>query len=317
MLKRLSSLHISDGKHKRRLSLVRTLVSGAVLSTALLGLPCRIQAQGDAPAPPVRPEFRWIVEAPLLATSATLYAISSQLHVTRKLVPTQGLDPGDVHWSFDRNIIGEHNVRADSDSDYFRDAIVAYPMVLAYFCQPSGERLKGTVQRSFVYAEAILIAEGLSSVIKRTADRPRPYTYLPADERPHESAYDVNSEVAFRSMPSGHATIAFCASGFAMTDHLLSRPDASWQQRAGFSFIGGFLAGMTSGLRVEGGQHFPSDAIVGGLIGTASGVAVPLLHHYIGGQARRAAMPSAGAWWQAIGGQVAGIGAGLLAASFY
>jgi membrane-associated phospholipid phosphatase len=312
-----SRSHVNaHGRHFHILMLHASLVC-TVVSMALAAPPCRAQDRNDTRAPAVRPEFRWRVDAPLLGTSAALYAVSSQLHVNRILVPPQGLDPADIHWSLDRNVIGEHNSRADRDSDYFRDAAVAYPMVLAYFSQPPGARQRGTLRRAFVYAEAILVAEGLSSVIKRTDDRPRPYAYLPENQRPHDPAYDVNSEVAFRSMPSGHATISFCASAFAMTDHLITRPDASWQQRAGFAFIGGFLAGMTSGMRIEGGQHFPSDALVGGLIGTASGVSVPLLHHYIGGDGQRAALPSASAWWQAIAGQVLGISAGLALASVY
>lgn len=102
-----------------------------------------------------------------------------------------------------------------------------------------------------------------------------------------------------------------------MTDHLISPPEASWKERVGTAFIGGCLAGTTSGLRIEGGQHFPSDVIVGGLIGTATGVGVPLVHHYVSRTARRAALPSWRAWKQAILGETVGIVAGLLIAETY
>jgi hypothetical protein len=288
-----------------------------IASLAFLGLAQSIPAQEPASTQPVHPEFKRLLDASLLASGVALLVVGNPIDVTRKPVPPEGLDPGDIHWSLDRGIIGKRSTRADSESDYFRDAAVAYPMVLRLISQPPGTRLSGTLWRSMEYIEAILIAEGVSAVIKNSADRPRPYTYLPADQRPNNRAYDVRVDEAFRSMPSGHATISFCAAAFAMTDQLISRPNASWQERAGVSFLGGFLAGMTAGMRVEGGQHFPSDTMVGGLIGIASGVTVPMVHEYIGADGHRAGRPSARAWWQAVAGLGAGTGIGFLAAHLY
>jgi membrane-associated phospholipid phosphatase len=301
----------------RRVAVARALLICTAVTLSLLGPPCQAQIESGAAAPAPQPEFRWSLDAPLLATGATLLGVASQLHVTRQIVPPQGLDRSTIHWSLDRDVIGQRSERADRESDIFRDVALAYPMVLAYWWQPSGARLQGTLRRSFMYAEAILLAEGLTYFIKRSVDRPRPFTYLPADRRPSDPPFNVTSEVAFRSMPSGHATIAFCAAGFAMADHLISRPQAGWQERVGVSFIGGFLAGLTSGMRIEGGQHFPSDTMVGGLIGTASGVTVPILHHYIGHDGRRTPMPAGSAWWHAIAGEVVGIAAGLWVAEQY
>jgi membrane-associated phospholipid phosphatase len=74
---------------------------------------------------------------------------------------------------------------------------------------------------------------------------------------------------------------------------------------------------MTATLRVRAGQHFPSDAVVGGLIGTASGVLVPLVHDYVDPEGRKVAGPSSRAWWQAIAAELGGIGLGVLAAQLY
>lgn len=289
----------------------------AVALLALLGIPCRADAQVDSLAQPVRPELRWQTEAPLIAAGAGLFAVGANLSITHKSVPPEGLDPSDVGLSLDRRSIGENSTHADTQSDYFRNAALAYPLVLALASQPSGARVSGTLRRSIPYAEALLIAEGLSAVIKGSADRPRPFNYLPVDQRPDDPAYDATVDDAFRSMPSGHAIITFCAAGFAMTDHLISRPNASWEERVGTAFVGGFLAGTTAGLRVEAGQHFPSDTIVAGLLGTGVGITVPLLHHYVGPTARRAPSPSWRAWRQAILGEVLGIAAGVLVAQTY
>jgi len=270
------------------------------------------EVRSDAPAPSVRPDFRWRLDGPILGAGAALLAVGHSMNATRRLVPPEGLDRGDVHWSFDRSVIGETDTHAGNESDYFRDAVLAYPVVVSFVSQSPGTRFSGTLRRSVPYAEAMLLAEGISLVLKNSADRPRPFTYVPVDRRPTGPAYDVTQSEAFRSMPSGHATSSFCAAAFAMTDHLLSRPEAGWLERAAVPFVGGALAGMTASLRVEAGQHFPSDVIVGGLIGASSGVAVPLLHRYVSADGRHAPRPSGRAWRQAVASLLAGVGAGVL-----
>lgn len=308
----------------RRLRGIPATLSLVVLNTAVacasvgLAVPAPALASGasgDPPAASVRPELRWGLDAPLLGAGASLLVAGQLLDAATRPVPAAGLDPADVHWSFDRGVIGERSTQADNESNYVRDAALVYPLAVAFISQPPGTRLRGTLRRSAMYGEALLIAEGISLVLKSPIDRPRPYTYLPADRRPDDSAYDVTVGEAFRSMPSGHATVSFCAAGFAMTDHLISRPDAGWLERAGVPFAGGVLAGMTATLRVEAGQHFPSDVIAGGLIGTSCGVAVPLAHRYLDPDGRRAPLPSGAAWRQGIIGLIGGIGTGVLIAN--
>jgi hypothetical protein len=286
----MPSRHARAGGRQTTRSVRRRRLVSAVMCLLLLGPAARAQAQGDVPAPPMHPRSRWLLDAPLLVSGATLLLVSRPLSVTRQVVPPQGLNPNTIFWSFDRSVVGNASTRADRASDYFAGAALAYPMMLAFVSQPSGTRWSGTLRRALVYS------------------------YLPVDQRPTTPAFDVTADEAFRSMPSGHATLAFSAATFAMTDHLISRPNASWQERVAISSLGGVMAGMTGLLRVEGGQHFPSDVIVGGLIGTASGITVPLVHHYITADGHRAGLPSGRAWWQAIAGYVGGIGVGIVAA---
>jgi hypothetical protein len=55
--------------------------------------------------------------------------------------------------------------------------------------------------------------------------------------------------------------------------------------------------------------------VVGSLIGTAGGVSIPLLHHYVLPGGRRAASPRGRAWLETAAGYVAGAGLGLGLAS--
>lgn len=294
-----------------------TLRALLACALAFAGAPSRaVAADGsDSAAAAVRPGIRWLPDAPLLVAGLSLAAVGKGMDVTPRHVPPAGLDRGDVHWSFDRSSIGKRDTRALSASDDARDAAVAYPVAVAFFSQPSGTRFTGTLARAVLYQEAMLLAGGTVLLIKGSADRPRPYTYLPLGGRPGDPAYDVTSREAFRSMPSGHASTAFCGAAFAMTDHLLSRPDAGWLERTAVPFAGGVMAGMTAALRVEAGVHFPSDVIAGGLIGASSGVAVPLAHRYLLAGGRRAPGPSGHDWALAVTGLLAGVGTGVLVAA--
>ena len=91
-----------------------------------------------------------------------------------------------------------------------------------------------------------------------------------------------------------------------MTEHLLYRPEASGLERVAIGFLGGALGTSTAALRVAAGQHFPTDVIVGSLIGAGTGVTVPLLHR--GSQP----MPSSRAWLQMWGGALGGSIVGIL-----
>lgn len=272
----------------------------------------RTAAAADSAARSVHPDVRWGKDGWHVAGGIGLVGGAQLLDVSIRHVPPQGLDPGDIRWSFDREQIGKLNTRALGASDLASAVSVTYPMIVAFASQPSGERVNGTLRRSVVYLEAYLLATGTSKLIKNSADRPRPYTYVSAGQRPDDPTYDVTESEAFESMPSSHASSSFCGAAFAVTDQLISRPHAGWVERVGVAFTGGLLASMTSALRVSAGKHFPSDVLAGGAIGMASGALVPMVHLYVTPSGRRAPRPSGRAWLQALAGMTAGVATGIL-----
>jgi len=296
----------------------RNRVTHCTVLACLIALLSASTATGATPAGadsalrPVHPEVRWGKDGWHVAGGVGLIAAAQLLDVSIRFVPPGGLDPADIPWGFDRDQIGKLNTDALDASDIASATSVAYPMILAFASQPSGERARGTLRRSVVYLEAYLLATGTSKLIKNSADRPRPYTYVSDAERPDLATYDVTESEAFESMPSSHASSSFCGAAFAMTDHLITRPHAGWVERVGVAFTGGLLASMTSTLRVSAGKHFPSDVLAGGAIGMASGVLVPMVHLYATPSGRRAPRPSGRAWLQALGGMSAGVAAGIL-----
>ena len=258
------------------------------------------------------PNLHWSSDGLLGAVGLAGSAIGLSLSVIRLAVPEGGLDPSTINWGIDRDAIGDPSSSADKVSDVVVFATVAGPPLLALLTQPGVHGFGNVIRRPIVlYGESLLLAQAITQVLKPVISRPRPFTYLPASERPTESGYDVTADDAFLSMPSGHAATTFAAASYAATDNLLSRPRAGTTEHGAIAAFGGLLAGFTSNMRKQADKHFPSDMLVGSLIGTASGVSVPLLHSYVFPGGGRAPRPGGQAWLVTAAAYVLGTGAGI------
>jgi membrane-associated phospholipid phosphatase len=274
----------------------KRLVPGA-LAVALMHTPLAAQV----PAAPAYPAYNTAKEIAITATGAALFIASQIVSFDPVTVPPEGLDPGEIRWSIDRNTVGNLDHDANVASDWTRVACIALPGVLTLAIGPTDERWGRLGRRLPVYAEAFLGTQGLTALAKRSIARARPYAYVPEADRPDEADYDVTLDRTFYAMPSGHASAAWTGVALALTEHLLARPTAGWKERAVLGFVGGGLAGATAGLRVEGGQHFPTDVATGAVIGIAGGVTIPLLHR------GATPLPSSRAWLATAGGTLAGV----------
>ena len=262
------------------------------------------------------PQLNWWSDGILGAIGLAGNAIGLTASATLQTVPAEGLDPSGINWGIDRDAIGNPSTSAKTMSDVAAMATLAGVPVLALLTQPGVHGFGNVVRRPFVlYGESVLLAQAITQVLKPAISRPRPFTYLPAAERPASSGYDVTSEHAFLSMPSGHAATTFAAASYAATDNLVSRPEAGSTEHVAVAAAGGLLAGLTAELRVKADQHFPSDVLVGGLIGTASGVSIPLLHSYVFPGGGKAPHVGGHAWLVSAVGYVLGTGAGVGLAS--
>jgi membrane-associated phospholipid phosphatase len=161
---------------------------------------------------------------------------------------------------------------------------------------------RGAAERGLVYTESLAGALLLVSATKTLVGRPRPYTYS-ADPRAQAHARRKGRD-ARRSFFSGHSTTAFAsvAAGAA----LYAGHESDRTRRAAAWGSGALLAAATANLRVRAGEHFYSDVLVGALIGTAVGTAIPAVH--TGG----AYAPSGGEWAAIAGGLVLGVTASEL-----
>ena len=122
-----------------------------------------------------------------------------------------------------------------------------------------------------MYLETILIANGIKEWTKLLVYRPRPYMYF--DDYPQEKVEDGDWNCSF---PSGHTTLAFAGAAFTTMVFCQCFPDSKWKYAVAGGAFG--IAAVTGGLRMASGNHFLTDVLVGAVIGTACGFAVPYMH---------------------------------------
>ena len=122
-----------------------------------------------------------------------------------------------------------------------------------------------------VLGETLLMTIAITEVVKNTTSRPRPFMRGLPDT---DSRYGRRS--SYRSFFSAHAAVAFAATMSYAKMHARSHPNSKPALVYGFG-IG--LAATGGSLRVAAGEHYPTDVIMGALVGSAIGLfATPALH---------------------------------------
>ena len=116
--------------------------------------------------------------------------------------------------------------------------------------------------------EALTFAQLAVQAIKFTTARQRPFVHVAAPGR----ATDTDDNMSFIS---GHAALAFSvATAAGMVAHR-----RGYQLEPVIWAVGFTLAGSTAYLRIAADKHYFTDVLAGSLVGSAFGVAVPLLLH--------------------------------------
>lgn len=127
-----------------------------------------------------------------------------------------------------------------------------------------------------MYVETMLLANGIKEWTKLLVYRARPYMYF--DGYPQDKLEDGDWNCSF---PSGHTTMAFASAAFTTMVFCQCFPNSQWNYAVAGAAFG--IAAITGGLRMASGNHFFTDVLVGAVIGTACGFAVPYMHtelHY-------------------------------------
>ncbi len=180
------------------------------------------------------------------------------------------LDPQSVN-SFDRPAVFYDPAgfaSAESKSDILMTAFVVSPIFLA---------LDKKIRRDWAdMLGMLLVAHGVDNTIFFSTillvRLPRPVVYNPAV--PLESKIGVGKTNSF---PSGHVSWAATSTFFMVKVYTDYHHIKGWKRM--LLYTGAALPPTIVGYyRVHADRHFTSDAIIGGLLGAAVGIATPELH---------------------------------------
>jgi membrane-associated phospholipid phosphatase len=187
------------------------------------------------------------------------------------------------HWARNRLIWNDLKSASIASSV----AMIALPVgdALALILMARADRAGGRemVEDVLVLTESVAVATSLMQVAKFSTLRLRPDAW---------AAGGGTSSGSRMSFWAGHASSAFAmAAGATQVARLRGR--AGWGWLAAASFAGAATVGY---LRVASDRHWTTDVLVGAVVGTASGLLVPLLVFHPAGEQRPAVtlMPAPG-----------------------
>ena len=144
-------------------------------------------------------------------------------------------------------------------------------------------KLKDRASLCLIYLEGYLLTQGLTSLVKSTTDRYRPFTYLTQeqidnlDDEAKEQFLDaIKGSDIEDSFFSGDASITAYALVFTAKTFNDYFPDSKLRYGVwGVSITGTALQAY---FRAKSGRHFPTDVIAGSLAGGALGFFIPQIH---------------------------------------
>lgn len=176
------------------------------------------------------------------------------------------LDKNSIN-GFDRWAAGHYSLSAVKTSDILLGASLVAPFSLLV----SGDVSKDWDKLSLMYVETMLWAAMLPSYTKGTVQRIRPFAY--DDTAPLDRRLEAETR---RSFFSGHTCLAFSSMVMFSTMYGDYFPESEYKPYVWAGSL--LLAGSVGYMRIVAGAHYPTDVIVGALIGSTVGYLIPVLH---------------------------------------
>ena len=176
-----------------------------------------------------------------------------------------GLDKNNVP-AFDRWAV-KYSDQADAQSNILFYGSIPYPLVLLLDkdIRHDAGRVGG------LYLEAMSITGLLYTGCDMLVDRYRPETYDAS--KPFGDRQSGNEKNAFFA---GHVALVGTTTFFTASIYDMYHPTSKLKWV--FYGVAAAATGATAYLRHEAGKHWPSDILVGAIVGVGSGMLVPRLH---------------------------------------
>jgi len=171
--------------------------------------------------------------------------------------------------SFDRWACQKFSPKADDLSDTFLNICAFSPLLM--FASP---RLDWDQKWTYglMYIETGILTYSITEITKLFSKRIRPYAYN--SEVPMRDK--LKSSGARKSFFSGHTSISFASVVFLAQTYGAFHPDSRWKPLVWCTGLS--TATLVGVLRILSGKHFPTDVLVGAIVGSFIGIIIPKLH---------------------------------------
>ena len=181
----------------------------------------------------------------------------------------------------DRGIAGRWDIDAKGKGKIFKNiAIYLIPLFLFLF--------KGSIKRKivlfFIFSQGYVLTEAITGITKGLVERYRPFTYLSINQleklNPKEKEKfleDIIDYDILNSFFSGDASILSYGFVFFAFSYSLIYTNYRNKSIVWITAIVGIVLGFY--FRTLSGKHFPTDVIVGGLVGALIAIGILKLHN--------------------------------------
>jgi len=197
------------------------------------------------------------------------------------------LQRDDVFW-LDRSATSNWSYRWGELSDDFLEMVVLSTVGIGVY-EVLQHDLRESATMGVMFLETLLIVHGVTNLTKAVAGRLRPFVYNTgvSDEERYNRALkgetsrfdrfmsNHDDDVSF-SFFSGHTSAAFAMATFTSTVFNDLHGPSTWSRLVWGSTL--TFAALTAYARVKAGAHYPTDVIVGAIVGGAIGHLVPVMH---------------------------------------
>ncbi|WP_159462252.1 phosphatase PAP2 family protein [Fibrobacter sp. UWB16] len=189
-------------------------------------------------------------------------------------ISSSDLKPKSELLPWDRPFAGLYSGWATTVSHY-SGALAVAPLALAGYSWYKGDADGHDFGAfSLMFVEAFALQNALNQLVRSTQLWPRPYIYAERGEG-RKKAESARGE-AYGSFYSGHASAAFTVAVFTGEWFSEIYPNSKYKSLVWASSL--TLAGAVGVLRVVAGKHYPTDVVVGALVGTGVSFGVLKLH---------------------------------------
>ena len=226
----------------------------------------------------VKPEHHYDVSVRLDVPLALGITLTSALGVYRyysmERVSAGNLKPKAEFLPWDRPFVGHYSGWATTVSHY-TGALAVAPLALAGYSWYKGDAdAHDFGAYALMFAEAFALENALNQIFRSMQLWPRPFIYAKRGEGAKKAA-SARGE-AYGSFYSGHASAAFTVAIFTGDWFSKVYPNSKYKPLVWASSFA--LASGVAALRVVAGKHYPSDVLVGALMGTGVSLGVLKLH---------------------------------------